>query len=1039
MDSEEGGTSKANLPRPSISNDPFAAYHNRKPLISTDLDLFSLDAAIGDAFKAVLGTTTEEPAEESSDHDAEFNFDDTISQAFRKVMAEAKQESEEPEDDRAYENNQTHSEQYTDHHDNNATAAETHQGSPDTSFDLEGAIGAAFELIPGSDKEPRHDGESESSGDDQGNAIDMEAEIENVFEEMSALAYSRKPSDDASDEIDLEGVISGAFESLSRPNESDITHLVHHSPLELQLAAPDAAESSTNNGLVKQQHIADNDDDDDDFSAAIGEAFKAFPELGGNVSGSGSPKPEAPSQEQSNELNTARRSGSSEPYSLRMALRSTTPHLPATLPKTRSALPPAMTNDVDDGITEQDNSGPISRAVSQEPSDSSSLAAAHNEPSNDDDLNAAISSALDSVLGASLKDTLVPPQPQSEVETEDVSKSQQTYELKPQSPSVPHSEPSPQERKDLIDLSQVIGNAVKEAIGGLEVLETSSAESASAPVETNNESADTELEAAIGNALLMFTSEEANTHDDDDLDDAIGQAFQNVLGTDITRKVNDGSLERTDPDGELEQAISDALKIAGPLRNTQGGNEELEHIISEAFTLVLEDRRPRRDLILHVASVMRQSLDTEVESSLMDSIIENAFSMAMARLSTTPAPELSRLVLNLSAKYGLTKRGAPEKQAREREFVIASLKVARHYVEGLELEGAAILLTDLLNDHTPGAANDNEVPWVNPSFISTIATQVISALSIECRGVTDGMVSTSSPPAEISGLSPSAKLRADNRERKKQWRLDNVERSLDTELKLRVTRRAITLYGEEDSADRRQWIDEEFNRRRERRYARNKRARGHDKEMVESLTRNPQLVSPVTNLFTLSSVLFSNISVESLSACVLATATAGALYAHEHEVVDIKLILVAVFNILLESMERQPLQERLLNLRTGLTGLSVPYFPGDSPPTPEDDDPHASIFYDIAKQIQGLADNVLRKRPRLLGSLGSKRGKYDGHYPTLALPATLPFILNKLNQPSSSSTTPQPTPPKPYGGLRKPGSFQRPQPKMKRQFSSMYQ
>ncbi|CAN3372440.1 hypothetical protein DIURU_005064 [Diutina rugosa] len=1035
MDSEEGGTSKANSPRPSISSDPFAAYHHRKPSISTDLDQFSLDAAIGDAFKAVLGTTTEEPAEEASDNDGEFNFDDTISQAFKKVMAEAKQESNEPEIGEPYKNDQSRAEHYPDQHDSHAIESNNHHDSAEASFDLEGAIDAAFESIPANGAAADERDGSVTPNSHHDNGIDMRAEIKDVFEEMESSSYPRKDSENASDKLDLEGVISGAFEGLAKSAEPEIVHSTHRSAQETESAVLNAEASNDEVG-DHELPIENDDDDDDEFTSAIGEAFKAFPELGASVGKSASSDPEVPAHKESSSVNSVQQISSNEPYSLRMTSRSTTPHSPATSPKTRSASPPVMDNNIDDVVVTKIESHASSREISQAPSGSSSPKAEveHGGPSDDDDLNAVISNALDSVLGVGPKESSAPTQPELEPVHQIASESRQ--EAKPPQRSQSHS-PEPPERKDSIDLSQVIGNAVKVAISGSE---SPSAEHETEPTgPNNNESTDTDLEAAIGNALSMFTSEQVKENDDDeDLDDAIGQAFQTVLGADLTNKENNRERSKADADADLEQAISDALSIAAPLRGTQEGNEELEHIISEAFTSVLEDRRPRRDSILHVASVMRQSLDTEIEASSMDSIIENAFSMAMARSTTTPAPELSRLVSNLSAKYGPSKRGAPEKQAREREFTLTSLKVARHYVEGSELEGSAVLLSNLLNDHTPGAANDHEVPWVNPSYISTIATQVISALSIECRCTSDGLNSTTSPSSDAS-LSPSIKLRADSRERKKQWRLENVERNLDIELKQRVTRRAITLYGEEDNADRRKWIEEEFTRRRDRRYARNKRARGHDKEMVESLTRNPHLASPVTSLFTLSSALFNNVSVESVSACVLATATAGALYAHEHEVVDIKLISVAVFNILMESMERQPLQERLLNLRTGLTGSSAPYFPGDSPPSPEEDDPHVSVFFDIAKQIQGLADNVSRKRPRVSDSSGSKRAKYDGHYPTLALPATSPFISNKLNQPSSGGSTPQPTPPKPYGGLRKPGSFQRPQPKMKRQFSSMYQ
>ncbi|KAJ1967122.1 hypothetical protein H4R35_006802 [Dimargaris xerosporica] len=61
------------------------------------------------------------------------------------------------------------------------------------------------------------------------------------------------------------------------------------------------------------------------------------------------------------------------------------------------------------------------------------------------------------------------------------------------------------------------------------------------------------------------------------------------------------------------------------------------------------------------------------------------------------------------------------------------------------------------------------------------------------------------------------KMRAENRERKKRWRMKNLQRNKDNDLRCRVNKRAVTLYGVEDSEAKSQWIEEEFERRRSRR------------------------------------------------------------------------------------------------------------------------------------------------------------------------------------------------------------------------------
>ncbi|CAO3617556.1 unnamed protein product [Cunninghamella echinulata] len=67
------------------------------------------------------------------------------------------------------------------------------------------------------------------------------------------------------------------------------------------------------------------------------------------------------------------------------------------------------------------------------------------------------------------------------------------------------------------------------------------------------------------------------------------------------------------------------------------------------------------------------------------------------------------------------------------------------------------------------------------------------------------------------------KVRADNRERKKRWREQNEERNKDNDLRCRVNKRALKLFGKEQSDVKQLWIENEFNRRQYKRKEKERR------------------------------------------------------------------------------------------------------------------------------------------------------------------------------------------------------------------------
>ncbi|KAI8879209.1 hypothetical protein K501DRAFT_287487 [Backusella circina FSU 941] len=78
-------------------------------------------------------------------------------------------------------------------------------------------------------------------------------------------------------------------------------------------------------------------------------------------------------------------------------------------------------------------------------------------------------------------------------------------------------------------------------------------------------------------------------------------------------------------------------------------------------------------------------------------------------------------------------------------------------------------------------------------------------------------------------------IRASNRERKKKWRIHNEERNKDNDLRCRVNKRAGKLFGAEDSPAKQAWVQDEFEKRRQKRM---------DKERRKMIVNNALSVPP---------------------------------------------------------------------------------------------------------------------------------------------------------------------------------------------------
>ncbi|KAI9304528.1 hypothetical protein BJ944DRAFT_231219 [Cunninghamella echinulata] len=153
------------------------------------------------------------------------------------------------------------------------------------------------------------------------------------------------------------------------------------------------------------------------------------------------------------------------------------------------------------------------------------------------------------------------------------------------------------------------------------------------------------------------------------------------------------------------------------------------------------------------------------------------------------------------------------------------------------------------------AAATNEITTINNTSTSTNNTNAPNTISMSTSPPVTTSSSTppvvtsqpESQPSEPAPLSPNSQhqrdleiakresIRTANRERKKKWRLHNEERNKDNDLRCRVNKRANKLFGIEDSENKRQWVEEEFTKRREKRQEKERR-----KDIVNNVLSVPQ-------------------------------------------------------------------------------------------------------------------------------------------------------------------------------------------------------
>ncbi|KAG2196698.1 hypothetical protein INT47_009608 [Mucor saturninus] len=142
-----------------------------------------------------------------------------------------------------------------------------------------------------------------------------------------------------------------------------------------------------------------------------------------------------------------------------------------------------------------------------------------------------------------------------------------------------------------------------------------------------------------------------------------------------------------------------------------------------------------------------------------------------------------------------------------------------------------------LHEAVLAAVNSHGMP---PGFMAAAAAAAAELVSNSNNDGDQPMLDLQ-PMPEVDYVKKES-VRASNRERKKKWRIHNEERNKDNDLRCRVNKRANKLYGPGDNEAKQKWIQDEFEKRRQKRMDKERR-----KHIVNNVLSVPGSGNPNNN------------------------------------------------------------------------------------------------------------------------------------------------------------------------------------------------
>ncbi|EGV63320.1 hypothetical protein PSN45_004406 [Yamadazyma tenuis] len=410
-----------------------------------------------------------------------------------------------------------------------------------------------------------------------------------------------------------------------------------------------------------------------------------------------------------------------------------------------------------------------------------------------------------------------------------------------------------------------------------------------------------------------------------------------------------------DDDSQLQSTIADAVKnVIGEgqqNKEVELDNSQMNDILTNAFNMAMENPtellsnletdefKAREDLHYdnHELNKRLSLIDSSSTRKPVD--LNHQLGSMMASLSKNNDSNLLNVIKSLTtfltnSNFQIFKNSQSLisiiNQYKHNDFeklFINSLNLSKNYLRSNSKLKCIVAIDNILILF--GKSISGDILNYNYNLITLITNSIINCITnyANLKNFKDSIFKK----PRLSSLEHKEKIRIENRQRKQKWREENRERNKDNDLRTRVSKRANATFGEKESIEKLNWIEEEFNRRKERRLSKQKKENTGPNSLSgdeskdfnnEQFIQDKNLIQLVNDFFN----IFSNFSPKDdpetgLFTTSVTISSASIIYLlsfnPSFEFKKLDTIVTSIVNSLLSTFNSVDQQERLFYLARG--------------------------------------------------------------------------------------------------------------------------
>ncbi|ABN68501.2 predicted protein [Scheffersomyces stipitis CBS 6054] len=430
----------------------------------------------------------------------------------------------------------------------------------------------------------------------------------------------------------------------------------------------------------------------------------------------------------------------------------------------------------------------------------------------------------------------------------------------------------------------------------------------------------------------------------------------------------------------------------GPTRN-YSAIDSLDTPFSDRIASITPSLNSQISSVLTAITSKISNGDGSKDTDLLSVIRQMTSSYSPTTLPLASYPSATEII----SSYG---------SAIEKNKIIKTLRLAKRFLEDqstdeIDNRSAANVISNIIAQFSISAVGSgfsgsaslaaSEYSNIKNEQIASVKESIVSAISNFASTAKLSKGSSFLSGIRVDTPEYREKIRSENRERKKRWREENAERNKDNDLRSRVLKKATSLFGEAESAEKKAWADEEFNKRRQKRLTRKLKGSETKSEDFGDLEgRSPEdsgsnvylhdsnFIKPISDVFNILSACTQKESPGvALAATAAATATVAAIYTDDNKDANRDSVDAAVSSLISKLMEKANSageQERITSLSKGVTSSfklsSSPPLP-TTPPSMPSQLPDAELS-SLVKTGSGSTSGIISRLSATIKNLTSK-------------------------------------------------------------------